>query len=75
MDRDNWLAGLKIGDEVAVTENCGRSPEVWRGRVGRFTATQILVDHKIGTSTTRFRRKDGYEIDAVYGHRRIEPAK
>lgn len=62
---DNWLAGLKIGDKVAILRGFRLETEdektvVDRATIERFTATQLVVTGEYG-ATTRFSRNDGFE--------------
>lgn len=52
MDNTEWLAGLKVGDEVAIP-NGFYAPLI--RKVSHVTATQVVV------GGVRFNRKDGWE--------------
>lgn len=68
MTRQEWLASLKVGDEVAMTERY--SNKVFRiCRVSRMTKTLIIVDWY----ERSFRKKDGLEPGDYLSRRSIVP--
>ena len=68
MTRQEWLASLKVGDEVAMTERY--SDKVFRiCRVSRTTKTLIIVDWY----ERSFRKKDGLEPGDYLSRRSIVP--
>lgn len=61
MTRQEWLANLKVGDEVGITEKY--SDKIFRiCRVSRVTKTQIILEYY----GAKFRKSDGYEL-STYG--------
>lgn len=72
---DDWT----IGQRVAVMDDVETDRVVYRGRVVRLTATQVLVAHEHdvdGNDPARFRRhglRAGTLIDPAYYRRRIRP--
>lgn len=58
MDRTEWLASLKPGDEVCVPQMYGYAAHI--KTVKRLTATMIVLD-----DDTKYRKESGYQI----GHR------
>lgn len=61
-NREQWLASLKPGDEVAF----GRGDSASIEKIERMTPAQIVIGRR------RFWRKDGYVVGG-YGFERIEP--
>lgn len=68
MTRQEWLASLKVGDEVAMTERYSNK-EFKICKVSRITRTLIIIDYY----EKKFRRKDGKESGSDYPFRWINP--
>lgn len=72
--RDNWLASLEAGSEVAI-RGCGwgyTPPRI--GRVVRTTKTQLIVTiDGQGRLMSRYRRDTGRLVGGSWAERLIEP--
>ena len=70
-----WLAGLKVGDEVMVRWSCGDLPCESNGKVIRIGLRQVhILCHGAGEAIT-FNRKDGLRFPRAawsYNDWRIE---
>jgi hypothetical protein len=64
---DEWLAGLKAGDQVVVDHGGSWHSTRKLYAVEKTTATQIVI------GATRYRRKDGCEVGDHYRGRIIKP--
>lgn len=62
-NRNDWLAGLSVGDEVLVTDS-GYDAKQRSARVVRTTGSRIILAHPDTGEEWRFRRADGREIVA-----------
>lgn len=64
---NDWLANLKVGDEVIVDH--GRKETMFNSEVIRLTATIVVISWH----SKRFRKCNGKQSGQVYGAQIVEP--
>ncbi|MDH5664680.1 MAG: hypothetical protein OEY10_00080 [Nitrosopumilus sp.] len=69
-----WLAGLKVGDKVLLSENEDDETIWYSAKVTRITKTLIIVnDEDEGARKWRVKRKTGLELGGCFYPAFIEP--